>query len=276
MPMLCSISNSNSAASSRLRFPTTPLVAIALALVASSCQSLPGLRILQRVHQVTPDGSLSANQVDGALNFSDLDLDNSDLNYEFRAEIDMEQVLLIADVRRFGSEGNGVLPTDFALDGSLFEQGDVVRANMSIKLLRGLFLWKLMPDDPWSLDLGLGVAAVDTRFSLTDVFDGNAGAVDELGTVPFLVGRTIYRFSDFEIEGMLSYIDASYDLTDLRYIDLDLTGRWRFVGEADDFSAWLELGYRSTDLSVDFLDDPAKVDVSAELSGPYLGLAIQF
>ncbi|MHC4378503.1 MAG: porin family protein, partial [Planctomycetota bacterium] len=205
-----------------------------------------------------------------------VDLDDSQLTYELRTEIDMGQVVLIGDYRRLGLGGNGTLPNDFSVNGVLFSEGDVVRADTAIKFMRGLFLWKLLPDSPLGLDVGLGLAGVDTRFGLRDVFSGTEASADELGLTPFLAGRAIYRLGDFELEGQASYIDGSFDLTDLHYLDLEVAGRWRFAGEVDGFSAWAELGYRETDLVVDFMNDPAQVDTDLGLSGPFAGLVIQF
>lgn len=251
-------------------------LACVLALCATGCSSLPDLRLTQRISDTSASGVLDSNGVDGSLDYSDVDLDGAQLAYEFRTEFDMERVLLQADIRRIGVGGNGTLPTDFAVDGVSFEAGDVVRADSSIKFLRGLFLWKLLPQESFNLDVGLGLAGVDTRFGLRDVFSGDSAAVEELGLVPFLAGRARVRLGDFEFESQAAFIEGSFDLTDLRYLDLEFAGRWRFAGEADGFSAWAELGYRDTELMVDFMNDPAQVDTDLGLSGPFAGLVIQF
>ncbi len=252
------------------------LVGCSLALVASGCLSAPGLRLTQRLSETTATGGFESNEGPGAIDFGDVDLDDAELVYEVRAEVDLRHVVLLADLRRLGLSGNGTLPIDFDLDGTTFDQNDTVRATSSIKFLRGLLLWKLLPDAALNLDVGLGIAAVDTSFSLRDVASGDSAGVDGLGLVPFLAGRARYRIGDFEIEGLVNYADGSFDLTDLHFLDVEVAGRWRFAGEANGFSAWAELGYRETDLVVDFLDDPGKVDSDFGLRGPFVGLVVQF
>lgn len=246
------------------------------AVGTAGCQSPPGLRLTQRVSNTSAAGFFDSNGVAGSLDIADVGLDESQLTYELRAEIDLGQVVLIGDYRRLGNSGNGTLPSDFSVNGVLFDAGDAVRADTAIKFVRGQFLWKLLPDGQLGLDVGLGLAGVDTRFGLRDVSSGTEASADEIGLTPFLAGRAIYRVGDFELEAQAGYIEGSFDLTDLYYLDLEFAGRWRFAGDVDGFSAWAEFGYRETDLVVDFMNDPAQVDTDLGLSGPFAGLVIQF
>ncbi|MHC4378487.1 MAG: hypothetical protein ACYS26_17940, partial [Planctomycetota bacterium] len=75
------------------------------ALAAAGCQSLPGLRLTQRISDLSATGFFDSNGVAGSLGFADVDLDDSQLTYELRTEIDMGQVVLIGDYRRLGLGG---------------------------------------------------------------------------------------------------------------------------------------------------------------------------
>ena len=243
---------------------------------SAGLQSSAGLRLTQRISDTSANGSFESNDADGSLEFADVGLDSSQLTYELRAEVDLGQVVVMADYRRIALDGSGPLANDFAVNGVTFDAGASVQADTAIKLMRGLVLWKLLPTSSLDLDLGFGVAGLDTRFALRDIASGDSVSADELGLTPFFAGRAKYRLGDFELEGQAGYIESSFDLTELYYLNLELAGRWRFAGASEGFSAWAEAGYRRTDITVDFLNDPAQVDIDLGLNGPFVGLVIQF
>ena len=81
---------------------------------------------------------------------------------------------------------------------------------------------------------------------------------------------------DFSVTGLLS--GAPFDVSDLdlTYYDLDVSGRWRFLGSRQLVSGSLLIGWRQfvTDFEYDDGDDEVVGDLT--FSGPYVGIQINF
>ena len=80
------------------------------------------------------------------------------------------------------------------------------------------------------------------------------------------------RHLEFEALGSgITYADGGDDIT---FFDVDLNGKWHFLGGDDHLRGSIVVGWRQTLLELEYDDDGDELDFDIELGGPYFGLQL--
>jgi hypothetical protein len=84
-------------------------------------------------------------------------------------------------------------------------------------------------------------------------------------------------FGPFDVSALLSGMQFKTGSDEATFFDADVMGRWRFLGGVDGrLSAALLLGWRKTDVKLDYTDGADQIHADLNVSGVYYGLSIGF
>tara|TARA_R110002126_G_scaffold5647_3_gene30255 strand:- start:528 stop:1373 length:846 start_codon:yes stop_codon:yes gene_type:complete len=176
--------------------------------------------------------------------------------------------------------GTGTLSAEFSDGGITIPVGTVVNSRLAMDVYTGMFIWDLFPTDFADVGLGFGVSVIDYDSSFENDGNGDTIASDETLPVPVLGAMVSKDFGPFQASGFLAYTSLDIDGDTLDYLDLDLRGTYHLFGGApltDNRGAGhLVLGYKLTDLELEYQDGTEFGSANLEISGPYLGLRFSF
>jgi len=94
--------------------------------------------------------------------------------------------------------------------------------------------------------------------------------------IPVVAGRGGFSFWRVQLDavgGIMQYVNGDDEVS---VVDLDAMGRIRVLGDGDRAAGWLTVGYRYTDLDLEYVDSGDQVKANLDFSGPYLGLRVSF
>jgi len=159
------------------------------------------------------------------------------------------------------SDGTNTIPANSAVD----TRGDLRTYDLAV-------LIDVLPTDMAELGLGVGAAWLDAEFSFESM--GTVVETAESLPIPLVVANLVLQFGDLELAALVGGLRLSQGGDSASYLDADLSARWSFLGSGEHLQAALVLGYRRTDLELDYSDDSTDVDADLTLQGPYLGLEV--
>jgi hypothetical protein len=253
------------------------LAAILAATLAPSC-SLPRFDVAPRYGQFNVDGnfgaSSSGNVVENSL--SDAGIEDDDGMGGLRADFKWGLVHLVTNVQQSKHDGDGTLSADIDLGGTTINAGADVETDFDLGLYNALLLFDFLPTDMFELNVGLGVSGLDIDAKFEEVGTGTTIETDELLPVPVVCLGAGVQLSRFEVAGILSAMDASYEGNDVEFYDFDAFGRFAFFRPDSLGRVSILAGYRLVDVNAEYEDGGDNVSVDATFDGPYLGLEISF
>lgn len=251
---------------------------LALALALTTSCALPTFDVTPRYGIYDVDGDVGAN-VSGAPvlqnSVEDLGIDDDDGYIGVRADMDVGAPRFVFNAQQTVHDGSGTLSQDFVLDGTTITAGSAVDTDLDLGIYSGLFLFDFAPTKLLELGIGAGVTAIDLDFTTTDGV--NTVSSDETLPIPVLAGTIgTELFSRLELQGVVSGMSASVDDGDVTYLDADAFLRFALFRPNSRGRGSIVLGYRWTDLDVEYDDDADVVEADLTFSGPYLGIEIHF
>ena len=168
-----------------------------------------------------------------------------------------------------------MLNSELSIDGDTLGTGTTVDADLDIDVTSALVTWDAAPGD-LELRLGLGLVGLGIDMQFADTGSSAVVASDEILPVPVLTAQLGKSFGPWSLAGSLAGFDIAYEDDKVRFYDLDMHGAYSFFGGDEHLSGALILGFRWTELSVDYEDDADRIDADLRLTGPYLGLRFSF
>jgi len=256
---------------------TTPLCVAFLALLAAC--STPRVEIMPRLMQAKLDGTIAANTSGFTLTSNDLaddlGLDETEDEFGARADLVLGGSTFTFAYQPASFSGSGTLAGDITHNGTTITAGTAVDTDTDMDVASALWTHDFVPGENLELGLGLGVQVLDfssTMRSATDTID-----MDQTAPIPVLVGRAGVAFGPVDFSALVSGLTGSFDGNDATFLDADLMARWRFFGGvAGALSGALVLGWKYSDVDLDYTDGGDRTKADANVSGLYYGLSIGF
>jgi hypothetical protein len=178
-------------------------------------------------------------------------------------------------LQRSNHDGTGMLQADLSQGGITIPAGTTVDTRMDLGLYTGYLTFDFIPGDA-ELGLGLGVVGVDLDFSTEDTLTSSTVATSQQLPIPVVAARggfSVWRVDLQALGGIMQYATGDDSVS---VVDLDATGRFRVLGDGDRAVGWLTLGYRYTDLDLEYTENGEEVRADLDFTGPYVGLRVTF
>ena len=170
-------------------------------------------------------------------------------------------------------QGTGLSQSALSDGLTAIAPGTNVTTDLGLGIHEGILTFDVLPGS-LELGLGFGLAGVNVDGEFVNSGTGDVVASDKLIGIPLLAARAGVGLGRFEIEGLISGMDADIDGNATRFIDIDLQGRIRLFGGEDHLNGSIVLGYRKVEMDLEYQDDSEQVLTDIELTGPYLGLRL--
>lgn len=172
--------------------------------------------------------------------------------------------------------GSGILSSQLEVDGDIISVGSAVDSDIEVGVTSALLTFDLAPTDTVEFGLGVGIVALDLDLRFREDITATTVSTDETLPIPVIAARLGIDIGSWEVGGVLSGLDIEVEGDSVKFFDLDVYGRYDFFGGAERAAVSLMLGYRSTDLAIDYEDGADTVDAELEVSGPYFGVRFSF
>lgn len=181
-------------------------------------------------------------------------------------------LVVLAQGPRF--RGSGTLDVAVSDGTNTIVAGTPVDSEVDLDLYDAALVFDLVPGDTVEFGIGLGVAYIDLAMSFQDPGTSTTVATDEAFPVPLLAGVASVWLGPIQVGVFAGGVDYTYEDDSVHYLDADAFARWKFFGGDELLRGSLVLGYRRTDVDVQYDDAATTVDSDLSLSGPYFGLEL--
>lgn len=253
---------------------------LAVAILVSGC-GVPTGRISARGGPLYLDGGVSAtaggNLANVRTSVDDLGLNDPDIAFQPKAEVDWGGLNLSLDGFSVGYSGNGFATGDLEISGQPpIVGGAPVDTSLDLGYLMLKATWDFVPGDLIDAGIGLAGGIVDYDLSIRESF--GFGTVDTSETIPIVYPmiRVGSLLGPVRIVGYLGGLGLSLDGESIRYIDGEIYAGVRVFGEESRFQGWVSVGYRYIDFEYDYESNRSDVELDATITGPYLSLEFTF
>ncbi len=250
------------------------LLAIAL---LPSCFA-PTIDGTMRYTQLSPNGTLA---ISNAALFTSNSLEALGLDDEegsVGAMVDFQWLgpHLSVSTQSANWSGTGVLTGEFANGTGTIPIGATVNSELDLDIHSAIVTWDFFPGDA-ELGLGFGVDMLDMKGSFTDQGTLQVVDFDESLPLPMIAIRANVHVGSIELGGHLAGFMLDYDGNDAEFIDMDIMGRYHFIGGDSRASGSIMLGYRSISLDVDYEGSSSeRVVADLDFTGPFIGAQLSF
>ncbi len=255
-------------------------VAFAAAILVSGC-GVPTGRISARGGPLYLDGGVGTNQlggnVRGQASAKDLGLDDPEIAFQPKAEVDWGGFNISLDGFAVGYSGNGTATVGLDIGNRPpIEQGAAVHTKLDLSYLMLKATFDLIPTDVIDVGIGLGGGIVDYDLSVNEIL--GVGSFETVETLPIIypVIRVGSLIGPVRIAGYLGGLALSYDGNKIKYIDGEIYAGVRLFGADSRLQGWVSLGYRYIDFEYEYESKGSDVELDARVTGPYLSLEITF
>lgn len=253
-------------------------LACTLALL-TSC-ALPSIDVTPRYGQLNVEGDIGASTSGTALFQNDVDqigIEDEKGYPGLRLDLDVGAPHIIFTGQNTVHDGDGVLSQDITIDGTTITAGTAVDTDFDLGIYSALVLFDLVPTEIVDVGLGFGITLVDLDLEVADTMSANTVESDETLPIPVLAAQVSTEITErFELAGLISGFAINIDDADVTYLDADIFARWAVFGGDERGRGSLVLGYRWTNLDVEYDDDSDVVEADLTFSGPYLGFQLSF
>lgn len=241
--------------------------------------SAPRLDVIPRIQQAKLDGNVGAVTTGVSVTSNDVanDLGLGDTQSEFggRADLAFGAGKWTFAYSPSSFSGSGTLSADITQGGVTIPTGTAVDSDVKMDIGTAVWTYDFFPGDNIELGLGLGVHAIDFKGTVTDGTD--TVELDQTIPVPVLAARAGVSFGPFDVSALVSGLKAKRGDDEATFVDADLMGRFRFLGGVGGrLSAAAVVGWRKTDVKLDYTDGGDHVNADLNVSGIYYGLSIGF
>jgi hypothetical protein len=260
-----------------------PVAAALCALGSLAACSAPTVDAAGHLGQYKLDGNIAIDDAGVGLTASnsmnDLGLSDDDTAVGAWVRFKFGGPMLYVSTIQPEFAGTGTLATEIEDGGVTIPVGQEVNSRLAMDVYTGMFLWDLFPSDFADVGLGFGVSVLDYDSSFENTANGDTIASEEVLPVPVLGAMVSTDIGPFQVSGFLAYTSLDVDGNSLEYLDLDLRGTFHLFGAPllDQRGAGhLVLGYKVTDLELEYQDGTEFGAANLEITGPYLGLRFSF
>jgi hypothetical protein len=191
-----------------------------------------------------------------------------------RADLEFGSPHLIALAQSPEFSGSGTLDVTVSDGTNTIIGGAAVDSEIGLDQYTLALVFDLVPGDTFELALGLGATYLDASFLFAEQGTGTTVASDEQVPVPMLVVAASAWLGPVELAAMVGGADYEYDDDSVYYVDADLYARWKIFGGDERLRTSLVLGYRRTELELDYDDASTAVDADLTIDGFYAGLEV--
>lgn len=247
-------------------------LAALLPFLLSACAA-PTLGLQPRYGRLDIEGSagFSAGGIGGAADLEQAGLEEDEL-LSGRADLRFGSPHLIALAQTPEFAGSGTLDVSVSDGTNTITAGAPVDSEIALDQYTLALVFDLVPGDTFELALGLGATYLDASFLFAEQGTGITVASDEQVPLPMLVFAGAVQLGALELAALVGGADYAYDDDSVYYLDADAYVRWRFLGGDERLRASLVLGYRRTEVELDYDDGSTAIDADLTLDGLYLGL----
>ncbi len=254
----------------------TKLSLLALAFLPS-CFA-PTIDGTARYTQLSPDGSLgiSTAAVLTSNSLNELGLDDEEGIPGAMVDFQWLGPHLSVSTQSGSWSGTGVLSAEFTDGTNTIPIGANVDSELDLGIHSAIVTWDFLPGDA-ELGLGFGVDMLDMQGSFRDQGTLQVIDFDESLPLPMLAVRANVHVGSIELGGHIAGFSIDYDGNEAEFIDMDLMGRYHFIGGSTRASGSIMLGFRSITLDVDYEGDGnERVVADLDFSGPFIGAQLSF
>ena len=253
---------------------------LACALLLFASCTLPTVDVMPRYGKLDVEGDVGADVSGMSVlqnDVSELGIDDDDGFFGARVDLDVGAPHFVFMGQRTEHDGDGMLSQDITIDGTTLSAGTTVDTDFDLGLYSALALFDVIPTEVVDFGLGVGISAVDLDMTVQDTMSANSVSTDETLPFPVLAAHIGTEITDrLELAGLISGFAIDIDDADIRYLDADAFLRFALFGAGSRGRGSLVLGYRWTDLDIEYEDDSDIVDAELNFAGPYLGLELHF
>ena len=255
----------------------TPFGLLTCALCLPACFA-PKIDGTLRMIEFTPDGDLgiSSTGVTARNSMEGLGLNAEEQILGAMVDFQWGGPHIMVSTQQGSWDGSGTLNAEFS-DGTItIPIGTAVDSTLDMGIHSATITWDFLPGNS-ELGLGFGVNALDLKGSFVSQATSDRIDFDEMVPIPAIALRANVQVGPFEVGGHAAGFQIDYDGDEAKFIDIDVNGRWHFLGGNSRASGSVMVGYRSLTLEVDYLDDSGEqVDADLDFSGPFIGAQISF
>lgn len=250
----------------------------------AGCSSTPKFHVGPHVGyfdvdgDVTVKGQLNNLQVKGETDADEMGLDD-EFGLSPRLEAEWDDFIVGLSGIYVDYSGNGTAKETLKF-GRLpeIQAGSRIESDLTLWYLAVDGLYRILtPDDfvEFGLGLGLGAAEYDVEIKGKGAIGGK---VEIDGIVPFgyLAAMLAKDLGPVRLQFMGKGMSADMEDEDIDFYELDGNASLRLWGEGERFQGRLVLGYRFISLDYTEDDDHGKIDVDADIQGPYVSLVFTF
>jgi len=255
--------------------PRSAALLVPLALLPAC--TTPHLDAMGRYGQFSLDGDLavSSTGVSSANSIDTLGLDDEEGALGARVDFDWSTAHLTVATQTSEFEGDGRLESEISYGGNTIGVGANVSSDLELGVSSAAVTFDLIPG-PVELGIGLGAMYVSLDAAFVEDGTGEKVSTDESVPFPVLAARAGIELGGLELAGLLTGLSIDVDEGKADVFDLDLFGRWNFLGGDDHLGGSVMLGWRQATIDVEYEDGDDEVAVDVDYSGPYVGLVLRF
>lgn len=235
----------------------------------------PTFDLQPRYGQLDISGSagMSSGGVGGAADLAQAGLEQDELLMG-RADLKFGAPHLVALLQAPEFTGSGTL--DVTIDDGIdtITAGAPVDSEIALEQYTFGLLFDLFPGDTIELALGLGATYLDASFAFVEQGSGTTVASEEQLPIPMLMAAASVWLGPVELAALVGGVDYEYEDDSIFYLDADLYARWKMFGGDELLRTSLVVGYRHTELELEYDDSSTDVDADLEIGGFYLGLEV--
>jgi len=245
------------------------LFPLAVAALLGACA--PTMDISARYGRLDAQGeaAIDASGATGAADLEQAGLEEEDV-LQGRADLKWGSPHLVALAQAPEFTGQGTLDVSVSDGTNTITAGSDVDSRLELGTYDLALVFDLVPGSTFELGLGFGAAYLDLDMAFEELGTGTTVSTEEALPLPLLAATASVSLGPFDLAAFAGGMAYDYDDDSVSFLDADVFARWRIFRAG--FSGALVVGYRLTDVDLDYDDDSSQVDVDVRVSGPFVGL----
>jgi hypothetical protein len=254
------------------------ILASLIALCVMTACSAPRLEITPQFTQFELDGSYGASvgNVQATNTLDELGLDQKESQLGGRIDVVFGSPHISISYASSSFDGDGVLSAELSQGGTTIPIGAQVNSEMELAIANAVCTFDFIPSDMFELGIGAGVGGIDFNGRIQESMGLGVIDADEQLPAPLLAARAGVSFWRVSLGLLATGINVEYQGDSINYLDLDLQGKFRLLGDGSHFTGSLIVGYRRIDADVAYDEGDDNVEADVTMDGPYVGLSIGF
>lgn len=236
--------------------------------------AIPSLDVQGRYSPMNISGSagFASGAVGGSADLEEAGLDDDNVP-SLRMDLKFGAPHLVALAQAPSFSGSGQVDATLTDGTNTILVGADVDSQVDLGQYTLGLLFDLFPGDTIELALGFGVTYLDLDARFRESGGATVSSTQSV-PVPMLMGAGSVWIGPVELAALAGAMQLDYDGDSASYLDADVYARWKLFGGRELLRTSLLLGYRYTNLEVDYEDGSSDVDVDFAIEGAYIGLEV--